>query len=409
MTGWGISADATMISRNDQYSEDIFAETRMSFGEHIDDLRTHLIRALWGFAFFVVISFFPFIGKNVLRFIAQPVEVELNRYWQHYYEQRSAQVMKDLREGDKELQALNKPIDVDLVISERELARLFNALNQAGGKKEEARGARGAGEGRPFQLDPEAAVAPILRDLGLEDWLEPDNKSGEKRHTLHAKMNNALETAARAKTFEPFIGRRPQLATLNVQEAFVVYLKVCLMTGFVLASPWVFFQLWSFVAAGLYPHEKRYVNLYLPFSIGLFLIGVFLCEWIVIPKAVEALLWFNEWLGLEPQLRLNEWLGFAIFMPLLFGISFQTPLVMLFIQRMGVLTVEAFRRGRRMAFLLLTIFAAVAVPSTDVLSILFLLIPMCLLYELGIWLCLWVPRRPELDIEVPESEEMVEV
>jgi sec-independent protein translocase protein TatC len=222
-------------------------------------------------------------------------------------------------------------------------------------------------------------------------------------------MINPLRTMAQTKRYEPLIGRRPQLATLNVQEAFVVYFKVCLMTGFVLASPWVFYQLWSFVAAGLYPHEKRYVNLYLPFSVGLFIFGVFLCEWIVIPKAVQALLWFNEWLGLEPQLRLNEWLGFAIFMPVLFGISFQTPLVMLFLERMGIIRVETFRNTRRIAWFLLTLFAAIAVPSTDVLSILFLLIPMCLLYELGIWLCVWVPRRPELEMEVPESEEMIEV
>src|SRR5262249_3297276 len=146
---------------------------------------------------------------------------------------------------------------------------------------------------------------------------------------------NALAALSETKHYEPFIGRKPMLATLNVQEAFVVYFKVCLMTGFVLASPWVFYQFWPFVAAGLYPHEKRYVNLYLPCSIGLFIVGVVVCEWVVIPKAVEALLWFNEWLGMQPELRLNEWLGFAIFMPVLFGISFQTPLVMLFLQRMG--------------------------------------------------------------------------
>jgi sec-independent protein translocase protein TatC len=392
-----------MSSRNKQNnSEDIFAETRMSFGEHIDDLRTHLIRALLGFAFFVVISFFPFIGKNVLRFIARPVEVELTRYWQHYYQKQAQNAQMGLREGDKELTNLNKPIPVELSFSRQQLKQLGDAIEQARANKQ-------THKAREFQFDLDAAVQPFLRSLGLEDWLEPEPTSPSERFTIHTMLHNPLETFARSKPLEPFIGRRPQLSTLNVQEAFVVYFKVCLMTGFVLASPWVFYQLWSFVAAGLYPHEKRYVNLYLPFSVGLFLFGVIVCEYIVIPKAVEALLWFNEWLGMEPDLRLNEWLGFAIFMPVLFGISFQTPLVMLFVQRMGIMSVDSFRRGRRMAFFLLTLFAAIAVPSTDVLSILFLLIPMCLLYELGIWLCVWVPKRPELDIEVPDAEEMVEV
>jgi sec-independent protein translocase protein TatC len=222
-------------------------------------------------------------------------------------------------------------------------------------------------------------------------------------------LQNPLEVSAYLSKNQTLVGKRPALSTLNVQEAFMVYFKVCLMAGLVLASPMVFYQLWSFVAVGLYPHEKRYVNLYLPFSILLFLVGVVVCEWLVIPKAIEALLWFNEWLGMEPELRLNEWLGFAIFMPVLFGISFQTPLVMLFLERMGIMRVATFRSARRMAWFLMAVFAAVCSPSTDALSMLFLWLPMILLYELGIWLCLWTPKRPELEIEVPESEEMVEV
>ena len=81
-------------------------------------------------------------------------------------------------------------------------------------------------------------------------------------------------------------GRRDELSVLSVQEGMVVYFKVSLVCGLVLASPWVFWQIWSFVAAGLYPQEKRWVYVYGPFSLGLFLGGVILCEWIVIPAAV---------------------------------------------------------------------------------------------------------------------------
>ena len=189
----------------------------------------------------------------------------------------------------------------------------------------------------------------------------------------------------------------------------MVYFQVSVVTGFVLASPWIFFQIWSFIAAGLYPHEKRYVNVFLPVSIGLFLLGVFVCQFLVMPKAVEALLWFNEWLELEPDLRLNEWLGFAIMMPVVFGLSFQTPLVMLFLERIGILTVEHFRGTRRIAWFVLAIFSAIITPSVDALSMLFLWAPMCLLYELGILLCLWSPKRPTFELEESESEELIEV
>jgi sec-independent protein translocase protein TatC len=146
----------------------------------------------------------------------------------------------------------------------------------------------------------------------------------------------------------------------------------------------------------------------MPFSVGLFIGGVLLCEFFVIPKAVEALLWFNEWIGLEPDLRLSEWLGFAIMMPLIFGISFQTPLAMLFVYRIGLMSIDTFREKRRIIWFFMAAFAAIITPSTDPYSMLFLWVPLCLLFELGIWLCLLYPA-PSFDVDVPDSEEVVEV
>src|SRR5437868_6461695 len=166
----------------------------------------------------------------------------------------------------------------------------------------------------------------------------------------------------------------------------MVFFKVIMMTGLVIASPWVFYQIWMFIAAGLYPTEKRLVNVYLPFSLGLFLAGIFSCEIFVIPKAVEALLWFNEYLGYKPDLRLTEWLGFAIFMPLVFGISFQTPLVMLFMGKLGIVTADWFRSKRRIAWFFLAVFAAIITPSPDAFTMILLWIPLSLLYELGIYM-----------------------
>jgi len=180
-------------------------------------------------------------------------------------------------------------------------------------------------------------------------------------------------------------------------------------TALVLGSPWIFWQVWLFVAAGLYPHEKRLIHVYLPISLGLFIIGVLVCQFLVMPKAIEALLWFNEWLGFEPDLRFNEWLGFAIMMPLVFGISFQLPLVMMFLERIGLVSIQAYFSKWKIAFFLIHVFAAVITPSVDVISMELLALPMFGLYGLGILLCKLNPHRTPVDFDVPESEELVEV
>ena len=114
-------------------------------------------------------------------------------------------------------------------------------------------------------------------------------------------------------------------------------------SGLVLSSPWVFYQLWAFVAAGLYRHERQYVKKFLPFSLGLFLGGVLLCFFGVLPLTLKFLLQFNVWLGIEPTLRISEWMSFATILPLVFGLAFQTPLVMLFLARIGIFTADDYR------------------------------------------------------------------
>ncbi len=367
--------------------DDFFAETRMSFGEHLDDLRTHLWRAFKGFFVAVFISFF--LGKQVLAFIAAPVEQQLGEF----HARRVRQVAQSLRENDPTLKQKN-------LLTPQELFFPRDQLQEQLG----------------IPLNPKTVMEvreDELADPTGEGLFGPGVAQGalgnRREYIVLTPSYRPLDQAIANSMAEKEVGRRPVLSTLNVQEAFVVFFKVCIVTGFVLASPWVFYQIWAFVAAGLYPHERRYVNVFLPFSLGLFLVGVLVCEFLVMPKAVEALLWFNEWLGLEPDLRLNEWLGFAVWMPVIFGLSFQTPLVMLFLERIGLMTVEAYSSKRRIAWFLMAIFAAVITPSTDAFSMLFLWVPMSMLYELGIWLCRFSPRKPELDVDVPESEAMVEV
>jgi len=152
----------------------------------------------------------------------------------------------------------------------------------------------------------------------------------------------------------------------------------------VLVSPWVFYQIWAFVAAGLYRHERHYVMKFLPISLGLFLAGVLLCFFGVLPVTLHFLLQINVWLDIEPTLRLSEWMSFATILPLVFGLCFQTPLVMLFLERVGLVKAADFRAKRKFAILIMVTVAAILTPGPDVFSQCMLAVPMIGLYEIGI-------------------------
>jgi sec-independent protein translocase protein TatC len=369
--------------------EDYFTDTRMSFGDHLEDLRIHLWRAIAGFLVGLAIGFV--VGKPVEQFITKPVEEQLERFWDNYYENKHLQIKKDLDAGKLDA---GPPVPVVLRFRKQELENIL-------GVKKDVK------PPLPFQVMP--FLQSVFEKLGMDGWVAQQKLDENQWVEVRGQIANMLEIANDLKPYEKIVSKRASLSTMNVQEAFMVYFQVSIVCGLILASPWIFYQIWSFIAAGLYPHEKRHVNLFLPASIGLFAAGVLICEFMAIPRAVEALLWFNQWMGLEPNLRLSEWLSFAILMPLVFGLSFQMPLVMLFAERVGVATVEWYRKSRKYAWFFMALFSAIVNPSSEYASMLWLWLPLCVLYELGILWCVLSPKRPTFDLDVPESEELIEV
>lgn len=342
----------------DEYDpEDYFKETRMSFWDHIEILRLHLFRAIAGFVVALIAGLF--LGQYAVEFIAAPVESQLAKF----YDRRVKDVEKKVQEGtDDRLKEINLPRQVEMRFKRGQLA---DALG--------------------LKLPPNGP-----EDVDLEVYIQP------------LKVAGILAAAMRE------VGPRPTLKTLSVTEAFIVYFKVSIYVGLVIAAPWIFFQLWSFIAAGLYPHEKRLVHVYMPFSIILFMAGVCLCQFFVIPVAIDYLLSFNEWMNLEPDLRLNEWLSFAIMMPLIFGVAFQLPMIMFALYRVGIVDIEIYTKHRRIAMFLMAVVAIILSASPDVFSMMSLTVPLWVLYEVGIIMCRWSPRPKYEELE-DEPEEMIEV
>jgi len=359
--------------------DDMFADTRMSFGEHLDDLRTHLLRALKWFLIAVVASFF--VGKYVLRFISGPVERALIDYHVDYYKQNAdkanALLVKMHEEIDKavkdpkgspEFKALAAPQQLRIQFSEEEwAAHVDRRLKQ------------------------------VLTEEQMAKLPPPDANTVV---TLNAKIR-PVDLMDSFHTSVAILAKRTVMTSLSAQETFFVYFKVCILTGFVLASPMVFYQIWSFVALGLYPHEKKLVHVYLPASLALFVAGVVICQFAIIPAALQALLSFNLWLNIEPDFRLNEWLSFAILMPVITGLCFQCPMVMYVLGKMRVFTAEAFAAKRKVAIFIMLIAVAIITPSVDPGSLLLIWVPMVGLYELGIWLVRWTVPKVEEEVEVP--------
>jgi len=381
--------------------EDYFSDTRMTFGDHLEELRRHLWRAFAGFGVALLFSFI--IGDRAVAFITAPVKQQLRAFYNRHVEK----TMKEL-DSNSSLQKANKPTGFTKAYFLRN--QLQSALK--GASREELEKTK-----RPILRRDEAGndEASLLSRLvgrgGDKEQLGEDEEVVEEDALvpLWISYGEPLKAAGLLQEATRIVGDFDSMATLNIMEAFMVWFKVCLVCGFILGSPWIFWQIWMFVAAGLYPHEKRLVHVYLPVSLGLFLAGVLMCEFLVIPRAIEALLWFNEWLGFKPDMRLNEWLSFAIWMPLIFGLSFETPLVMMFTARLGIFDADSFRRKRRVAWMVLAVVSAIITPTPDALTMLFLWMPMCLLFELGIWFIKMSAGEPEMDEDVPDSEELIEV
>jgi sec-independent protein translocase protein TatC len=339
--------------------DDLFRESTMTFGQHLEELRGCLFKSLVGLLIGFAIGLS--VGSYVVAFIKRPLAQALTRYVERESLDRVKTELERLKTSGQALPFTPKQAE-DRVFKE-------NLLHEE------------------VYIDPTELIQQLKRAYpeqfkGVQ--LPPPTQVGEgndeKLIPLFLWHHGEDDPRTHIKSF-------------NAQEPFSVYVKGSLMVGVLLSSPWLFYQIWHFVAAGLYPHERRYVHMYLPFSLGLFLLGAALAFFVVFEPVLNFLLGFNRSLGIDPDPRLNEWLGFVLLLPVGFGIGFQLPLVMLFLERIGVFTVRNYLAYWRIAILVIFVLAAVLAPP-DPYSMLLMAFPLTFLYFGGILLCKLLPRKP---------------
>ena len=187
-----------------------------------------------------------------------------------------------------------------------------------------------------------------------------------------------------------------KMIATGVVTPFLVPMKVTALAAFMVALPYVLYQAWAFVAPGLYEHEKK---LALPLVVGstaLFLFGVAFCYYFVFGRVFAII---HEWApkSITPAPDIEAYFSFVITMFMAFGVTFEIPIVVIMLVRMGIVSVEKLRDARPYVIVGAFIVAAVVTPP-DVLSQFMLALPMCVLYEAGLFFARFVGRpKPEAE------------
>ncbi|MBP8912795.1 MAG: twin-arginine translocase subunit TatC [Phycisphaerae bacterium] len=304
----------------------------MSLGDHLEELRARLILSLLGLTLGVIAAMA--FGTDILNFIKRPYVRAMGQW----------------------LQKTEAPrVESEITL----FAELF--FDTLSGRLD------------PNEPEIDPSRVRFIRDVSKEAikaWVEK---------TRVAVGDQSLPTYAR-------------LTTLSPAEAFVAYMKVSFIAGLILTSPWVFYQIWMFVAAGLYPAERRYVHTAVPFSTALFVIGALFFLFVIAPLTLSFFLGFGDLVGTASNWTLDRYISFVTVLMLVFGIAFQTPIAIFILVRTGLVSIATLRRVRWYVILGMFVVAAVATPP-DVVSQISLAVPLCALYELGIVLALFAEKK----------------
>ncbi|CAN1509759.1 TatC Sec-independent protein secretion pathway component TatC [Burkholderiaceae bacterium] len=192
-----------------------------------------------------------------------------------------------------------------------------------------------------------------------------------------------------------------KMIVTDITGSFFVPMKVTMLVAFVIALPMVIYQLWAFIAPGLYIHERRLIVPLVVSSYSLFIIGMSFAYFLVFPTVFKFMAHYNAPLGAEMLTDIDKYLSFAMTTFLAFGITFEVPVVVVVLVRMGVVPLAKLREIRPYVIVGAFVIAAVVTPP-DILSQLLLAVPMCLLYELG----LFIARFYEKDKQAANLDEV---
>jgi len=379
----------------------------MTFREHLDELRHSLVRAVLWLAAGLVIGLL--FADRVVLFVQSPLQTAIREYMADRDLFRLGYDPMDPANAPlKEFLATNALVweiiyDVPdeyqtLTMDSLVLSSNVNDPASAAGPVE-ATVKSGVDSNLSEANSKEKSQPKVETDSASEDRNPEADSILEKLNFTQGsikpvEMAKLLQSLPDPSVLKPKVQLRQNktgLSSLKMEEPFMIWVKAGLIVGAVLASPMIFYHLWSFIASGLHAHERRYVYIYLPLSVLLFSSGVVLAFFVVLNYVLTFLLAFNGSLDVAIEPRLTYYVNFVLLLPLGFGIAFQLPLVMLFLQRIGLFETEAYVSSWRLAVLVIFLVSMILTPA-DVTSMFAMAVPLVFLYGLGILMCKFIPR-----------------
>ena len=187
-----------------------------------------------------------------------------------------------------------------------------------------------------------------------------------------------------------------KMIVTDVTGSFFVPMKVTMLVAFIVALPVVMYQLWAFIAPGLYMHERKLILPLVVSSYSLFIIGMAFAYFLVFPTVFKFMASYNAPLGAEMSTDIDNYLSFAMTTFLAFGITFEVPVVVVVLVRMGIVPLAKLKEIRPYVIVGAFVISAIVTPP-DVLSQLLLAVPMTLLYELGLLVARFYVPKPSED------------
>ena len=194
-----------------------------------------------------------------------------------------------------------------------------------------------------------------------------------------------------------------KMIVTDVTGSFFVPMKVTMMVALVIALPVVLYQIWAFVAPGLYQHEKKLVVPLVGSSYALFLCGMAFAYFVVFPTIFRVMAHYNAPLGAEMTTDIDNYLSFVLTMFLAFGVTFEVPIVVVILNKMGFVTLKKLKKVRPYVIVGAFVISAVVTPP-DVFSQLILAVPLVLLYEVGIIAARLIVGKDKVEEEEPEPK-----
>jgi sec-independent protein translocase protein TatC len=341
-------------------SEELDNLKSMSLGDHLEELRARLIMIILGvFVGLVVCLCF---GKFFVRLLETP------------YINAMDKIQLELQEPAEEEEGAATPRWI-------QVKQFFGSLFTQ------------SSEPKHPSADPEAQEAISKADVPIvdESTAEPTEPLTETEQ-IKATLDQLRAEFEELKAELLRVSSATPLTTMAPAEGFKIYIKVCLVFGLLFASPWVIWQIWAFVSSGLYKKEKQFAHTIAPASTILFIAGALFFMFVVAPLIMEFFVNFDKMLGVVSRWTLLNYVNLVLTMILIFGISFQMPIVIIFAEKVGLVKIEQLTSGRKYVILGIVIAAAITTPP-DVISQISLAVPLYILYEGSILVCRFMKMR----------------